>query len=154
MYLFITVLLLLLIIFLLSSNEKKIKEKFSNKRIACFPKKKNTEIKSFRTEYPDKYGIINDIPDVTESLVAKNEGNYHVNHINYKNSPINNKLNGLPLPNDYLLIDRDFHTPLEGSEIISTPPVYNLARVDNTNYFLVDTPNSIWRRVVPIDSRL
>jgi hypothetical protein len=62
-----------------------------------------------------------------------------------------NKDTGGPIPKDYMIIDRDFHTPREGSEIIIKPPVYNLARVENNDYFLVDTPDSIWRRVVPRD---
>ena len=152
MYLIILFLVLLLIIFILSSRiSKETKENFTNKKIVCFPKKKDTIVRSFSPEYPDKYGILNEIPDVTESLVAKNEDEYHQNHINYKNSLIKNKSNDTLLPKNYLLIDKDFHTPIEGSEIIPSPPVYNLAWVDNTDYFLVDTPNSIWRRVVPRD---
>ena len=102
-------------------------------------------------DYPDKYGITNDIPDVSEYLVAKNENSLHDYHINYKLSPLNYKSNDLPLPKDYFLIDRDFHTPREGSQILNKEPVYNLARVDNTDYFLVETPDSIWRQVVPKD---
>jgi hypothetical protein len=151
MYLF-SLITILLVFFILLITKNTINEHFNNeKRIACFPKRKHTEIKSFSSEYPDKYGIFNDIPDITESLVAKNEQNFHENHITYKDSPMSNKINGNPLPKNYCIIDKDFHTPREGNEIIPSPPVYNLVRVDDTNHFLVDTPNSIWRRVVPRD---
>jgi hypothetical protein len=158
MYLFILLLLLLVIfiVILILQNKKEtfVDTKNTNipkikKKIACFPTKKDTLIKSASSKYPDKYGIKNDIPNTSESLVAKNEGNLHHYHINYGNTPMKNKSNDIPPPKNYVIIDRDFHTPREGSEIIPSPPEYNLVRVDNTDYFLVDTPDSIWRRVVP-----
>ena len=151
MYLFIILLTLFLVFITFLLLKKQKLEKFTSKKIAYFPKKKDIKTKSFASEYPDKYGITNDIPDVSKFLVAKNENILHDYHINYKDSPMNYKEKSEPLPKDYFIIDRDFHTPREGSEILPKPIVYNLARVDNTNYFLVETPDSIWRQVVPKD---
>lgn len=142
MYL-LSLLSILLVIFILILNKKKPpQENFeSEKRIACFPKKKNTRIPLLSTKYPDKYGINKYVP---MSFSASNEGDNHEHKINYN---VNDQPEE-PIPLDYMIIDKDFHTPIEGKEIIPLPPRYNLVRVENTDYFLVDTPNSIWRQVV------
>ena len=145
MYLLSFISILLVIFTLLVIKNKKEnetnKENFeTKKRIACFPKVKNTNIPLFKNLYPDNYGINKHVPI---SISALNEGENYENHINY-NINIDPEL----LPLNYMIIDKDFHTPIEGKEIIPSPPKYGLVRVDNTDYFLVETPNSIWREMV------
>ena len=147
---YLQAILVTLLLYLLLLQKKIITNNSSNidtfkDCVKYYPEIKDTEIKSMSVDYPNKYDLYNDIPK--SNLVAKNENENHENHINYENTALALKKKNNLLPMNYLLIDPDFHTPVKGKEIIPSESKYKLVDIKDTNYFLVNTPNSIWCQI-------